>query len=135
MWDVIPCTYSLPSLCVTNEITPVLRPCDLSKPSPNQGICVWHIKLIFDSSAFYNYRALQIIIARHTTIIARQSLSCPNSTSTRRFYVFILFPKCNLMKIFRAINTSLDNNLSTEPPSLTIMFSISSFKSFIAIFC
>ena len=61
-------------------------------------------------------------------------LYCANSTSTCRFYVFILFPKYNLMKIIRAINTSLDNNLSTEPPSLTIMFSISSFKSFIVIF-
>ena len=75
MHDVMPCTYSPPSLCVFNKKkTPVLRPCGLSKPSPNQGICVLHIKFIFDSSAFYNYRALQIIIARHTTAKQKKTL-------------------------------------------------------------
>ena len=84
MCDVIPCTYSLPSLCVFNEITPVLRPCDLSKPSPNQGICVWHIKLIFDSSAFHNYRALQINIARHTTAKQKNTLVIGNTPCSQK---------------------------------------------------
>ena len=68
--------------CVINEITPVLRPCGLSKPSPNQGICVWHIKFIFDTSAFHNYRALQIKIARHTTANQKTPLQPPLLSET-----------------------------------------------------
>ena len=69
----------------------------------------------------------------------KSSSACEKKIDARnnRVQVFLsvfVHLMCNLMKIIHAINTSLDNNLSTEPPSLTIMFSISSFKSFIAIF-
>ena len=62
------------------------------------------------------------------------SLSFPNSTSIFRFYGSILFQKYNLMKIINAINTSLNNNPLIEPPSSTIMFSISSLKKFYCYF-
>ena len=67
---------------------------------------------------------------RKTMTIVCQSINFPNSTSAFRFYVFILFRKHNLMKIINSINTSLNNNPLKEPPSLTIMFSISSLKKF-----
>ena len=47
---------------------------------------------------------------------------------------FHFVSKYNLMKIINAVNTSLNNNPLIEPPSSTIMFSISSLESFLAIF-